>query len=50
MQITNVAQSYALGSQAEFVVGPDESNSTKTFSIEYMWLSNGHVLKFIIMR
>ena len=31
MQITRVAQSFRLGSQAEFVLEPDESNSTKTF-------------------
>ena len=29
MQISRVAQSYRLDSEAEFVLGPDESKSTK---------------------
>ena len=31
MQITRVAQSYCLASQAEFVLAPGESKSTKMF-------------------
>ena len=32
MQIIRVAHTWRLGSQAKFVLGPDDSKSTKTFT------------------
>ena len=46
MQITRVAQICHLGSQAEFVLGPDESESTKPFIGQNIYISLYDVINF----